>query len=182
MGSSDHKCLETVLIGNDPQSRHERWLWSSWQALLLGVRGEWSVSFGGSGKYFCWQVATFWFPLWIRAVRRVMQVVAWWICHQRKRGTQAVNVYQCIRIPAHPWFNSFLNQKLSPVFLSFPLLFLLINVFLSLSPTPQVNGFWFSRSLIIYKLLSYAFRINIKSLKNIHNSHSTLILGIIIRK
>lgn len=128
-----------------------------------------------------WQLSGFLCEL-VRAVRRVMQVVAWWICHQRKRGTQAVNVYECIRIPAHPWFNSFLNQKLSPVFLSFPLLFLLINVFLSLSPTPQVNGFWFSRSLIIYKLLSYAFRINIKSLKNIHNSHSTLILGIIIRK
>ena len=151
-------------------------LQSSQQALLLGILGEWQILLKAGGS----------FPISLcelaREVRRVMQAETWWICHERKKGTLAVNVYQCLRSPAHPWFNSFLNQKLSPPFLSSSLLFLLISAFLPFSPTPQVNGFYVSGPLMIYMLLSYTSRININSLKNIHSSHIILVLGIILRK
>lgn len=115
---SGHTCFNKAqnTIGMNKQ------LQSSQQALLLGLLGEWQILLKAGGS----------FPISLcelaREVRRVMQAETWWLCHEREKGTLAVNVYQCLRIPAHPWFNSFLNQKLFPAFLSSSLLFLLISI------------------------------------------------------
>lgn len=124
------------------------------QALLLGVRGQRRVRSSGSSKHLQRQIAT------SRLLFESTEVGGE-ICQgaldepvkERKRETEPVNIWQCLRIPAHPWCNLLLNQKISPIFLFFSLLFPLINVPLSLSSTPQVNGFWLSRSFIICKLL-----------------------------
>lgn len=181
MGPSGHNWLKiSVLKSNGPRSIHEQWLRSAMANPSAGcTRG---VEHSVPSEERALAEADSNFPVFILnwlelggelGKGRLMDLLKKGREKHRLSTPGSVLGSQFILGLAHFLIRSFSY---------FCVLFLLVNIPLSLSSIPQVNGVWLSTSLIIYKLLSYTFGINIKSLRHIRSSHSTLLLGITLRK